>query len=161
MKIGTFLTLAAGLALTSLPVRAQSSSPVPSAVPTPKLSEVTPLFEDMRVKTKDIDAVMALGKVRKIFFLDVREPKELEELGSYEGYVNIPMSQLERRLGELPKDRYILTACDSGYRAAHAAAWLENNGFKIVGFCGLKGYNGGKLKPARTAPSPGSFPRSR
>jgi rhodanese-related sulfurtransferase len=40
----------------------------------------------------------------------VREPRELEEFGSYEGYVNIPMSQLESRLGELPKDRPILTA---------------------------------------------------
>jgi len=65
------------------------------------------MSEDMRVKAADIDAVMADAK---IFFLDVREPKEIEELGSYAGYVNIPMSQLESRLGELPKDRPILTA---------------------------------------------------
>jgi hypothetical protein len=26
---------------------------------------------------------------------------------------------------------------------------LEKNGFKVTGFCGLKGYQGGKLKPAR------------
>ena len=32
---------------------------------------------------------------KKIFFLDVREPKEIEELGSVEGYVNIPLGQLE------------------------------------------------------------------
>ena len=63
--------------------------------------------EDRRVKAEEIDSLMAEGKV---FFLDVREPKEIEELGSYEGYVNIPVTQLEKRLGELPKDRLILTA---------------------------------------------------
>jgi hypothetical protein len=99
--------LAAVLALTSLPLQAQSPSPAPSAAPPPKLSEVKPMSEDKRVKTEEIDSVMQDGKV---FFLDVREPKELEEFGSYEGYVNIPMSQLESRLGELPKDRPILTA---------------------------------------------------
>ena len=66
-----------------------------------------PMSEDKRVKAEDIDSVMQDGKV---FFLDVREPKELEEHGTYEGYVNIPMSQLESRLGELPKGRPILTA---------------------------------------------------
>jgi hypothetical protein len=103
---------AALIAVATVPatVVAQSPSPPPAAAPAearPKLSEVKPMSEDKRVKAEDIDSVMADGKV---FFLDVREPKELEEFGSYEGYVNIPMSQLERRLGELPKDRPILTA---------------------------------------------------
>jgi hypothetical protein len=94
------------------PVSAQSPSPPPAdaAAPAPArptLSEVKPMSEDKRVKAEDIDSVMQDGKV---FFLDVREPKELEESGSYEGYVNIPMSQLESRLGEIPKDRPILTA---------------------------------------------------
>jgi hypothetical protein len=84
------------------------ASPSPSAAATREtLSTIKPMSEDKRVKADAIDAVMADGNV---FFLDVREPKELEELGSYEGYVNIPMSQLEGRLGELPKDRPILTA---------------------------------------------------
>lgn len=93
-------------------VAAQCPSPPPAAAaapaePRPRLSEVKPMGEDKRVKTEDIDSVMQDGKV---FFLDVREPKELEEFGSYEGYVNIPMSQLGSRLGEIPKDRPILTA---------------------------------------------------
>jgi hypothetical protein len=105
---------AALIAVATVPatVGAQSPSPPPAAAAAPaqarlKLSEVTPMSEDKRVKTEDIDSVMQDGRV---FFLDVREPKELEEFGSYEGYVNIPMSQLESRLGELPKDRPILTA---------------------------------------------------
>lgn len=45
----------------------------------------------------------------KIFFLDVREPKEISELGSVKGYVNIPVGQLEKRLDEIPKDKLIVT----------------------------------------------------
>lgn len=49
-----------------------------------------------------------MDKKVKLFFLDVREPKELEELGTIEGYVNIPMSQLESRLNEIPKDALLV-----------------------------------------------------
>jgi hypothetical protein len=45
-----------------------------------------------------------------LFFLDVREPQEIEELGSLKGYVNIPVGQVEARLSEIPKDRFIVTA---------------------------------------------------
>ena len=45
-----------------------------------------------------------------IFLLDVREPSELEELGTVKGYVNIPINQLADRLDELPRDKPILTA---------------------------------------------------
>jgi predicted sulfurtransferase len=56
------------------------------------------------------DEVMGLLEKGEIFFLDVREPKELEELGTFEGYVNIPLGQLEKRLDEIPKDKPIVTA---------------------------------------------------
>lgn len=63
--------------------------------------------ETARVKADGIEDLLADGKV---FFLDVRNPGELEENGTLEGYVNIPIDQLEGRLDELPKDRAILTA---------------------------------------------------
>jgi hypothetical protein len=100
-------------ALLSLPAGSRadvpaSPTPAPSrSSPSGALSTVKPMSEDMRVKAEDIDSVM---QDKKVFFLDVREPKELEEFGSYEGYVNIPMSQLESRMAEIPKDRPILTA---------------------------------------------------
>jgi rhodanese-related sulfurtransferase len=46
---------------------------------------------------------------KRIFLLDVREPKEISELGSVKGYVNIPLGQLEGRLDEIPKDKLIIT----------------------------------------------------
>lgn len=45
----------------------------------------------------------------KVFFLDVREPYEIRMLGSVKGYVNIPLSQLPYRLGEIPKNKVIVT----------------------------------------------------
>jgi hypothetical protein len=62
---------------------------------------------ERRVEADEIDKYIL---EKKVFFLDVREPKEIEELGTLEGYHNIPLGQLEKRLGELPKDRLILTA---------------------------------------------------
>ena len=45
----------------------------------------------------------------KVFFLDVREPEEIATLCSIKGYVNIPLSQIESRLKEIPKDKLIVT----------------------------------------------------
>lgn len=42
--------------------------------------------------------------------LDVRRPEELEERGTVEGYLNIPIEELADRLDEVPRDRAILTA---------------------------------------------------
>ncbi len=47
---------------------------------------------------------------KKFFFLDVREPKEIEDLGTMKGFVNIPLGQLEQRLSEIPKDSLVVTA---------------------------------------------------
>ena len=56
------------------------------------------------------DDVMTLIEKGEVFFLDVREPSELEELGTLEGYVNIPLGQIEKRLNEIPKNKAIITA---------------------------------------------------
>ena len=56
------------------------------------------------------DDVMALIEKGEVFFLDVREPRELVELGTLEGYVNIPLGQIDERLAEIPKDKAIITA---------------------------------------------------
>jgi len=45
----------------------------------------------------------------KVFFLDVRERAEIASLGSVKGYVNIPLSQLEARIKEVPKDKLVVT----------------------------------------------------
>jgi hypothetical protein len=68
------------------------------------------IAQSSHVKSLSPEELQALEKKGKIYFLDVREPKEIEELGSMKGYVNIPLSQLERRLSEVPKNALIVTA---------------------------------------------------
>lgn len=82
------------------------AQPQPPAATTPT-PPAPAMDESKRVSAEDIDKLLADGKV---LLLDVREPKELEELGTIPDSVNIPLGQLEKRLGELPKDRLILTA---------------------------------------------------
>jgi rhodanese-related sulfurtransferase len=69
------------------------------------------------------------------FLLDVREASELV-LETVPGAVHIPLPQLRARLGELPKDREILTICRSGGRAYYATRILAQNGFKSRGIAG-------------------------
>jgi rhodanese-related sulfurtransferase len=60
-------------------------------------------------KTISADELSKLLEEKKVFFLDVREPEEIKQLGSVEGYVNIPLGQLESRLKEIPRDKLIVT----------------------------------------------------
>ena len=83
------------------------------------------------------DELKTLLDRKDICFLDVREPKELEDIGSIKGYVNIPVGQLESRYQELPKDKLIITACNHGVRASRAAEILEKHGYKTAGACGI------------------------
>ena len=83
------------------------------------------------------DELKTLLDRKDICFLDVREPKELEEFGTIKGYVNIPIGQLESRYRELPKDKLIVTACNHGARASSAAEILEKHGYKTAGACGI------------------------
>jgi predicted sulfurtransferase len=61
-------------------------------------------------KKLSADELQELLEKKDVFFLDVREPKELEELGTIKGYVNIPLDQLEKRIAEVPKNKLIVTA---------------------------------------------------
>ena len=63
--------------------------------------------EAPRIEGNALAAALADANV---LLLDVRNPEELEELGTVEGYVNIPIDELADRLDELPKDKPILTA---------------------------------------------------
>lgn len=88
--------MAAVLLLSSLAMAHQNASPGQPAQPNaPRMTS---------------DEVMARLEKGDVFFLDVREPKELTELGTFEGYVNIPLGQIEKRLNEIPKDKPIITA---------------------------------------------------
>ena len=131
-----------------LPVMTEVQAQQPSSYYTPEERaqwRALPSADDsLHVASADIDALLADGAV---VFLDVREPDEIEELGTREGYINIPILELEQRLDELDKDAAILTACNGRSRAARAAAMLLKHGFTAINFCGLRDYEGSKIYP--------------
>lgn len=62
------------------------------------------------------------------FLLDVREPEELVA-GAIGGSVNIPMTEVDLRLGELPTDCDIVVICHVGARSAYITQRLNALGY--------------------------------
>jgi phage shock protein E len=63
--------------------------------------------------------------------VDVRTKGEYAS-GHIKGSINIPLDQLQNRLGQLKKDRVIITCCASGMRSSSAKSILKSNGFTEV-----------------------------
>ena len=80
---------------------------------------------------------MSIEGMRKVLgkdhfvFLDVRSEKEIAYV-SFPFAVHIPLNELPERLGELPKDKMIVTFCSSVFRGAIAYTYLLANGFEEV-----------------------------
>ncbi len=68
-------------------------------------------------------------KAEGAFILDVRTKEEFE-LGHIEGAVNISNTELRSRLGEVPRDRFVLIYCGVGIRGYLAERILRQNGWK-------------------------------
>jgi NADPH-dependent 2,4-dienoyl-CoA reductase/sulfur reductase-like enzyme/rhodanese-related sulfurtransferase len=72
--------------------------------------------------------------------LDVRQPTEVAT-ARVPGTVNIPLEELRRRLGELPRDREIWVHCGVGQRSYYACRILKQHGFRTRSLSGgLKTY---------------------
>ena len=64
--------------------------------------------------------------------LDVRTPEEFA-VGHISGAINIPVQELDRRMGEIePKDRAVVLYCRSGNRSGRAARMLKSVGYVVV-----------------------------
>lgn len=74
--------------------------------------------------------------------VDVREPGEVRALAfDAPVIVNMPLSELEGRWSELPRDRELVMVCQSGARSLKAAHFLQFQGYTQVSNMG-----GGILK---------------
>jgi len=83
--------------------------------------------KSQQVGWKDVEPLRKKGA----FFLDARTPEEFA-LGCIEGAVNIPNTEIRTRMGELPRDRFILVYCGAGIRGYLAERILKQNGFGQV-----------------------------
>jgi rhodanese-related sulfurtransferase len=60
--------------------------------------------------------------------IDVRQPEEVAG-GTLPGFVNIPLGELQQRVGELDASRRVVLLCRSGNRSGTAANFLATQGF--------------------------------
>ena len=80
----------------------------------------------------DVDALPRDGSVT---LLDARSPYEAKH-GSIEGFVNIPVDDLRKRIGELDSSKPVYVHCHSGMRSYIAARILTQNGFDAYNLSG-------------------------
>ena len=66
-----------------------------------------------------------------VVLLDVREPDEFIR-AHVRGAINLPQADLATRLDEIPRDRPILTICQSGSRSVRSAQFLKQQGYVNV-----------------------------
>ena len=103
-------------------VREQDFNRQPNAVP--QIQYVSP--EELARKIRSAGAPLVL---------DVREPEELDGgLGRVSGAMNVPLSRLQQRLGELSAHmaKDIVLVCRSGRRSEAAARILLESGFTRI-----------------------------
>lgn len=95
---------------------------------------------------QDKDSTITVQDLKKLMkddstlvILDVRTPAELVgPLGKIDNVINIPIQQLDQRIGELEKykDREIAVICRSGNRSNTGTRILRENGFNAKNVLG-------------------------
>lgn len=85
-----------------------------------------------------IDALLATPD--KVVFIDVRRADEISQIGGFPAFLNIQLSELDRFLPYIPRDRQIVTVSNHAGRAVKAGALLAAKGFDVVGVVGAQDY---------------------
>lgn len=77
------------------------------------------------------EAAALMGRNQNVYLLDVRTPQEYEQFRLANAHL-IPIDQVVRRLGEIPKNRPILVYCAVGSRSAQVFNFLAREGYGEV-----------------------------
>ena len=78
-----------------------------------------------------VDEALRLWQNKEAIIIDVRTPGEYRD-GHIPGVVNIPLDELEKRMGEIPKDKKTVLICRTGSRSAQGTRLLRSKGFNNV-----------------------------
>lgn len=92
---------------------------------------VSTAFAAMHRNISSAEAKQLLQKNRNVFLLDCRTPDEFRQ-ARLAGAVLVPINEIERRLGEIPRNRPIVVYCAVGSRSGLVAGFLANKGFGEV-----------------------------
>ncbi len=82
------------------------------------------------MQVENLSAVKAreLLQSQEVFLLDVRTPQEYFEVRLVNATL-IPIDQVVKRIGEIPKDKPILIYCAVGSRSSQVSSYLARNGY--------------------------------
>ena len=78
-----------------------------------------------------VDEAQRLWQNKEAILIDVRTPAEYRD-GHIPGVANIPLDELEKRIGEIPKDKKVVLICRTGNRSAQGTKLLRSKGFSNV-----------------------------
>lgn len=88
-----------------------------------------------KVKQFSYNDLKSVQSDENAFLLDARTPSEYAG-GCAEGFVNIPVDEIRKRISEIPKSKKIYVMCQSGLRSYIACRILTQNGFDCYNFAG-------------------------
>jgi rhodanese-related sulfurtransferase len=77
------------------------------------------------------EAKKLVEQKKNLVLLDVRTPQEYSQ-ARLKGSLLIPIGEIERRIGEVPKNRPILVVCAVGSRSNLVAGFLAGKGYGEV-----------------------------
>ena len=77
-----------------------------------------------------------LAEQKKPVVLDVREANEVQADGIIAGALHIPMTELQARVGEVPRTGEIVAVCKRGQRSWNVAQWLRQQGYDVSSLSG-------------------------
>ena len=78
-----------------------------------------------------VEEALRLWQNKEAILIDVRTPAEYRD-GHIPGVANIPLDELEKRMGEVPKDKKVVLICRTGNRSAQGTKLLRSKGFSNV-----------------------------
>ena len=82
-----------------------------------------------------VDIDIAMGKALlnhpEVQFIDIREQYEYDA-GHIVGITLLPMSQIQNRMGEIPKDKTVIISCQTGIRSDQVVQYLRAIGYNNV-----------------------------
>jgi rhodanese-related sulfurtransferase len=84
---------------------------------------------DLHIDVEELHTALQAGE--DVQLLDVREGWEYT-LARLDGAVWIPLAELDRRLGELDRERPLVVYCHHGIRSLHATLALRSRGFETA-----------------------------
>ncbi len=104
-------------------------------------------FDLFKKKYQNVSPAKALeAQAQGAMLIDVRESSEYHA-GHAQGAKHISVQVIERRLGEIPKERQIVVVCQSGMRSQRAAEILSRNGYQVLNVSsGMIGWQHAGLK---------------